>query len=200
METLDELAKLHRTDKASGLHGYTRIYATFFEPLRMEEVRLIEIGIAGGESLSMWRDYFPNGRIWGVDAEPSYCGHRLGKRVRCVNKYQEDVSGMEALGQLVKPHIVIDDGGHFAVPQLASFTALWPQLEPGGYYCIEDLHTAYWPNRGSIMPHLHYLIDEMNRCGRVEYADQMDAAAEPGMKVGSVHFYQSMVIARKALG
>ena len=78
METeLDRLASAHGSDKgpepAGGLSGkgYTRIYSQFFAPLRELELDIVEIGIYRGASLKMWHDFFPNGRIFGVDVDPA---------------------------------------------------------------------------------------------------------------------------------
>ena len=44
------------------------------------------------------------------------------------------------------PDIVIDDGSHYSDHVRKSFLFLYPLLRPGGIYCIEDLHTSYWPS------------------------------------------------------
>jgi hypothetical protein len=38
---------------------------------------------------------------------------------------------------------VIDDGGHTMEQHAASLAVLWRNVRPGGFYAIEDLHTAY---------------------------------------------------------
>ena len=39
---------------------------------------------------------------------------------------------------------IIDDGGHGNCMISNSFDKLWPQLNPGGYYFIEDMHIGKW--------------------------------------------------------
>ena len=73
--SLVEIGVQRGTDKAS--HGYLTVYADLFESIRNDAVRLLEIGVGGyevqddpavgGASLRMWRDYFPNGEIVGLD-------------------------------------------------------------------------------------------------------------------------------------
>ena len=41
--------------------------------------------------------------------------------------------------------IVIDDGGHTMLQQIASVTTLFPLLNENGTYLVEDCHTSYWP-------------------------------------------------------
>ena len=47
---------------------------------------------------------------------------------------------------------MIDDGGHTAAQQVASFEALFPGLRPRGAYVVEDTHTSYWPAFGGGWP------------------------------------------------
>ena len=82
---LDALARLLGTDKSSYVHGYTRLYETHFASRRPTVRRLLEIGVGGinswhgyettegGQSLRMWRDYFPNAEIVGIDNQSFHC-------------------------------------------------------------------------------------------------------------------------------
>src|SRR6516162_9874530 len=77
---LDILAIANCTDKNT-VHRYTQHYARHLAPYRKKRVNLLEIGIGGyddvlnsfdnpalgGDSLRMWRTYFPKGRIFGID-------------------------------------------------------------------------------------------------------------------------------------
>ena len=40
--------------------------------------------------------------------------------------------------------IIIDDGGHKMSEQISSFRMLYPNLNKGGLYIIEDLNSSYW--------------------------------------------------------
>jgi hypothetical protein len=70
---LDRLGRIYRTDK-SGLHFYTHHYQTHFRKFKFKRINLLEIGVGGydnpefgGNSLRMWRKYFPFGRIFSLD-------------------------------------------------------------------------------------------------------------------------------------
>ena len=72
---LTELAVEFGTDKW-GVHRYTPHYQRHLEHLRGEKFTLLEIGIGGyarkrrsGASLKMWRWFFPQARIVGLDIE-----------------------------------------------------------------------------------------------------------------------------------
>ncbi len=84
------LARLYGTDKSSWGNGYTAVYERHLRPRRKKVVSVLEIGVggttslegyetaAGGQSLMMWRDYFPKAEILGIDLHPkNISGHRL---------------------------------------------------------------------------------------------------------------------------
>src|SRR5439155_1146324 len=53
------------TDKIQ--HHYLEVYDPILAPWVDGELTLLEIGIHRGGSLKLWRDYFPHGRIIGID-------------------------------------------------------------------------------------------------------------------------------------
>ena len=57
----------YRTDKSA---SFLSVYEALFAPLREHPVALLELGIHHGGSLLMWRDYFAQGRIAGLDLHP----------------------------------------------------------------------------------------------------------------------------------
>ena len=42
--------------------------------------------------------------------------------------------------------LVVDDASHWYAQTLASFTAIFPRMAPGGLYAIEDRASAHWPD------------------------------------------------------
>ena len=68
-ETADDLSKFgwkYGTDKSTN-HRYTPYYHQVFTPVRNTTHTLLEVGVFKGESLKMWRDYFTNSMIYGID-------------------------------------------------------------------------------------------------------------------------------------
>jgi hypothetical protein len=152
---LDALARLYGTDKASDRHGYTRFYQRHFGPHRDVVESVLEIGVggttsnegyetsAGGQSLRMWSDYFPNATIFGVDI---HAKDIKAPRVVFEQGDQSDPGFLRELGERYGPFdIIIDDGSHIGRHIEASFHGLWNRLKPGGWYAIEDLGVAYHP-------------------------------------------------------
>lgn len=147
------MATLYNSDKW-GRHYYAPHYERHFASLRRKRVTLLEIGIggyhfleAGGGSLRMWRSYFRRGRIHGLDIHEKK-SHDEARITTHVGD-QGDPEFLRALAAKIGPlHIVIDDGSHQMHHIRTSFETLFPLLEDGGVYVIEDLQTAYWPEFG----------------------------------------------------
>src|SRR5436190_12247336 len=138
---LDRLSMLYRTDKCASQHGYTEHYARHLAPLRFRKNVIIEIGIggyddpeSGGNSLRVWRDYFPRSQVFGVDITPKRLRH-LGGRVTTI---EADQSSPESLRQVLertgRPHVIIDDGSHVGEHIWTTFATMFPELRPGGWY------------------------------------------------------------------
>ena len=68
--TLEDLAFFYGTDKGHDDHKYTDLYHALFEPIRDRVLNITEIGVALGQSLQVWHDYFEHANVWGVDIHP----------------------------------------------------------------------------------------------------------------------------------
>lgn len=139
MRTLRELAEEHGADKSEHL---LETYEPFLTPLRKQSIALLEIGVKRGGSIRLWCDYFPRGRIYGLDNRPGR--HFEGERLRIFIGDQADPAALDRIIAETGPlNIIIDDGSHQPADQQTSLLHLWPQLAPGGLYIIEDIHTSY---------------------------------------------------------
>jgi len=153
IDPLTRLAIKHGTDKW-GPHFYTPIYHELFAHLRDKPVRLLEIGVGGydykmvgGASLAMWAEYFPHGRIVGIDTAPKTLS--LDPRVSLLVGSQADPAFLANLCDQHGPFdVVIDDGSHIPQHVATSFYALFPRLSQQALYVIEDVQTAFWPQFG----------------------------------------------------
>jgi hypothetical protein len=203
---LDVLARYYGTDKSSHTHGYTRLYSRHFAPRRLAVRRLLEIGVggtdswsgyatsAGGQSLRMWADYFPNAEIVGIDIYAKAIG---GPRI---NFEQGDQSDLGFLRELIEKHgpfdVVIDDGSHVGRHIRASFAVLWPALTPGGIYVIEDLRTAYDPNYEGGPPGTPGTAAELIKGAVDDTLFGGSDAASPS--IGAMHLYSDIVFFEKS--
>lgn len=159
---LCQLAIKYRTDKTPFLtrtasdpdwvtHGYTPYYDQLLSARRNEIQSVLEIGIAGGASLKMWRDYFSDAIIFGCDNDP-----------KCIFKDDDilcfylDQSNPDFLKEDIWCHwfeqvdLIIDDGSHKSEDQYKTANALVPFLAPRGIYIIEDV-----AHPEEVTPHLN---------------------------------------------
>ena len=162
-ETLHDLGKKYGTDKVR--HGFLQIYADLFGA--PEAVKnMMEIGVFYGASIQMWRDYFVNAKVYGVDGFTGIMGNGkvecpqgscigdlymkkepFGPRVKLVKADQGDSSVMEGMAKELQKEkisfdVIVEDGSHKYEDQQKNLAQLFPLIKPGGYYVIEDLHSS----------------------------------------------------------
>lgn len=190
MKTLDEIAIECGTDKASTHpvkgHGYAPHYDRLFTPLRLDPVRLLEIGVATGASVKTWLEYFRNAaQVFGIDNAPALNQWLTPGKHGNYTFVQGDAGDRDFLERFKGENgtdfdIIIDDATHRIDHILISFKSLWPAIRPGGYYCIEDLCVAYGDNSYAEYSHyapagspnhrevLHQLVDDLNGYGKYD--------------------------------
>ncbi len=146
--TLTELADYYYCDKYY-LHSYIPFYEKLFAGMTVH--KMLEIGIGyeemmrplvpryiHGASLRMWEEYFPQAEIFSCDIRPETLINE--GRIHSLVCDQYDHAALSALaGQFGCFDIIIDDGCHHPMAQIITFGALWPYLNDGGIYIIEDV-------------------------------------------------------------
>lgn len=139
---LDNIGLKEGTDKAvlrmsgaSGLiigHDYLRYYDLFFKEFLDEKFTLLEFGCLRGQSLRMWKKYFSQAQIVGVDLDEAtkknaedridiFIGNAV---VQSTCDYLKD--------RYEKIKIIIDDASHAWGDQRKSLEMFWPVLAQGG--------------------------------------------------------------------
>jgi hypothetical protein len=156
VRTLTEIMNANGSDKGTEIrwaHGYTLTYEQWFEPIRGESLRLLEIGVCApempGASLKGWYEYFPNATIFGYDIADGRCFDN--DRIKTFIGDQSDPADLARFLEFSGGafDIIIDDGSHKDAHQQASLTFLFPHLTAGGQYFIEDLQVS--PNTMSML-------------------------------------------------
>ncbi len=128
-------------------HHYLPLYERYFGPYRGKPLRMLEIGVFQGGSLDLWRRYFgPDAVLFGIDIDPA-CAAFNGQSAQVRIGSQEDAAFLRSVvAEMGGIDIVLDDGSHNSRHIRAGLDVLFPLLNDGGLYMIEDLHAAYWPN------------------------------------------------------
>jgi hypothetical protein len=148
---LDELARKYGTDKRTNdpgqriYHDYTIPYYDLFKDKKLEYKNVLEIGVREGWSHMMWRDFFPNATIYGID-NASECLPSIvdeENRIQILICSQDDKEKIEEAFAGITFDLIIDDGSHMSWHQQKTFSFLFPKLNPGGFYIFEDLGVCY---------------------------------------------------------
>ena len=194
------LGNKYGTDK--GKHRYLEHYQTHLGGLRDEEFNLLEIGIYQGASLRMFRDYFHKARIVGLDIKEVDLSAE--RRITTYQGSQADPAVLQKINSEVGPfQVVIDDGSHRMQHVRKSFEILFPLLEDGGWYVIEDLSTSYWERYGGGIPGkkgtaigmIKQLIDGINWDS---WLAQNDRPSYTDAWVSSIHLYHNICFLQKS--
>ena len=151
MSDLNQLAELHGTDKRDNSHGYCQLYDRYFKGYRAKPCTLLEMGVAQGSSLRMWRDWMPLATVVGFDRDVYQHSANDGPRIRTFNGSQQSTEDLDRmLLEFPKFDIVVDDAGHEPEFQLIAFNHLWPRVKPGGWYVVEDITPGHDPEQGTV--------------------------------------------------
>lgn len=209
IRNLTKLAILHKTDKF-GSHFYTQHYQKHFKPLQFKKLNLFEIGVggyenpySGGNSLRMWRSYFPFSKIYSLDIyDKSY---QQEKRIKIFKGSQIDNILLNLICEEINDiDIIIDDGSHINEHVITSFKILFPKLKKGGIYVIEDTQTSYWEhyggsskdlkNKETICNYFKSLVDSLNH---EEFIINNYEKSYFDKHIISMHFYHNLIFIYK---
>jgi hypothetical protein len=179
---------------------YFSVYERYFNKYRNKPLVMLEIGVAHGGSLQMWKKYFgENLIIYGLDINPR-CKSLEEKNIQIYIGSQSDRKFLRWLKtQIPKIDILLDDGGHSMKQQIVTFEELFDHIKEDGVYICEDCHTSYWPSygggylrKGTYIEYAKRLIDKLNAWHtRRLPVDNFTNSAK------SVCFYDSMVVIEK---
>ena len=143
---LQEIGLKTGTDKSIHTYNgksYLDIYEKHFVNIKEKVKTFVEIGVFNGKSLKMWKEYFPNAQIYGIDIDPR-CKQFEEERIKILIGDQNDDEFLLNLKSEIGPiDILLDDGSHITSHQIKTFEILIDNLNSGGFYAIEDLRNSY---------------------------------------------------------
>lgn len=174
---------------------YFDVYDELFKSYVGKPITFLEIGVANGGSLFMWRDFFgPQARIIGVDLNPEVSVWRDHGFEIYIGS-QSDSKFWQTLVKEIGPiDIVLDDGGHTFLQQITTLDSLVNAIVSDGLIVIEDTHTSYMkefaPRVGlTFINYAFSIVHGINyRFGKFGTSYEE--------KVYSVYFYESIVAFR----
>jgi len=146
--SLETLGIKYNTDKVDSSHtyknmNYCNIYEKYFYKIKDKVTKFVEIGIKDACSLKMWKEYFPNAIIYGIDIDPM-CKQYEEDRIKCLIGDQNDEKFLLNIKDIIGDYdILLDDGSHITEHQIKSFDILYENCRKNGFYIIEDLRCSY---------------------------------------------------------
>jgi hypothetical protein len=203
---LDVVGVIEGTDKSSSVQlcwDYLRQYERLFERFREAPINVIEIGVAGGQSLKVWKTYFTRAHIVGIDIAWQ-CARFAEDRISIEIGSQDDPAFLAQVCARHPPTIVIDDGSHRADHIPYTFERVFPALLPGGLYVIEDLSFHFgddarrWKGLSEQSP-----LDYFARIARSTLARSVQDAADWGtarymlQHVDCIEYFSGAIAVRK---
>jgi len=173
------------TDKAGGqnavedygyahrCHEYAEFYDYLLNPLRNKEVKLLEIGIAKGGSIQMWREYFDKGTIYGVDNVPYLLNIKRDFNDPNIITFWENAYCDAFIDKLTNLElsfdVILDDGPHTLDSQKFFVNNYHQFLNDQGYMIIEDISGIDNARElhNLLMPHVRFsfIIDRTQLTG-----------------------------------
>lgn len=122
-----------------GTHSYDESYDLLFDRFR-DGCTLFEIGLAKGDSIRLWNEYFSNSTIKGCDLSIIFEPIKP-MNGNTIDVFAQDATKPEIIKRLALERfdIIIDDGSHMEDDQVKTFEMLKHYMKPGGLYIIEDI-------------------------------------------------------------
>ena len=172
MNKLNQIGLKQGTDKSSETHNYLYKYEKYLPFKQHDDIKILEIGVQDGKSVRMWKEYFYNSFIIGVDIDPD-CKRHQEYGISIEIGSQNDINFLNDIKEKYeKFNMIIDDGSHMNSDIIISFENLWDCVAPGGVYIVEDCVTSYWEEYGggyrkeySVTEYFKRLCDEVNYFG-----------------------------------
>jgi len=180
---------------------------------RGRKVVVMEIGVQSGGSTKMWPVFFGKGLdYYGVDINPNCLQfENLTENIHIILADQSRAESLRLLMEKIPPpDIIIDDGSHRVSHQNLTFNHLFPYLNSGGVYLIEDLHTSYWKDwegTSDLKCQSKTMIEESKKWIDILNLEHINALINPmatdkdwlrlHSEIGGLIFYNSMVFVEK---
>ena len=121
-------------------HGYSKFYQDIFYPIKNEVLNIIEIGSFYGNASAALFFYFKKANIFGADINPDMFVYK-SKRIKTlfVDSSSNESIKRKIVDLDISFKVIIEDASHMLKDQIISLFYLFPTLNKGGYFIIEEL-------------------------------------------------------------
>ena len=178
-------------------NNYFEIYSRILKKFVNKKITLVEIGVADGGSLFMWKKYLgKKANIIGIELNPD--AKKLEKKgFKIFIGDQADPKFWKNFYKKVgKIDILIDDGGHTNLQQITTFMESVNYINEGGKIITEDTHTSYINYKGFKNPSKYSFINFSSNL--IENIHRRNPMLKKKMnvisnKISSIEYYDSIV-------
>ena len=139
-------------------NNYTDYYYKIFKDKRNSYKKIFECGLGSnnpilesnmtsngspGASLKVWKEFFPNAKIYGADIDRDSLFHEERIYTYYVDQYNK--SSIKAMWSEINEKefdLIIDDGAHYYDANINFFENSFDKLKNDGLYIIEDIRLS----------------------------------------------------------
>jgi hypothetical protein len=168
--SLVELVDSEKTDKDT-IHSYLPLYQKLLDSKKETAKNVLEVGIGNfgeknGGSIKLWRDYFTDATIYGLDIIPiNRVMDELLDDSRVIlytstDAYNHDFFTTNFLNKNIKCDFMLDDGPH-TLESMKEFIKLYSQImTDDGILIVEDVQSWDWIDilKNEVPEHLKQFI------------------------------------------
>jgi hypothetical protein len=132
MKTLKEISiSLNYPSDKDTSHNYLPVYQEEFN--NIDKIKILELGVYTGGSLKLWKEFFINSEIHGIDDikrndDPIPGIMHWGRYEDLYNNFEDKYFDY-----------IVNDSMHYAKEQLDAFNLYYPKLKSGGKFFMEDV-------------------------------------------------------------
>ena len=122
-------------------HGYSIFYQKYFENLRSNNLKILEVGSFHGNASAALYFYFKKSKLFAADIYPDLFRYRSNRIENFyVNSSDENSIQKNIIDKFSDNFdIIIEDAGHSLKDQIISLFMLFKKLNSGGLFIIEEL-------------------------------------------------------------
>jgi hypothetical protein len=138
--SLMELGEVFPTDKHYQHNYFSQVYQDVLSPIKNDVKTLLEIGILDGNSLKVFKRFFKDAKVYGVDLRSDTIDGDI-EVIKCDQSDEEDLNLLvERFSDGID--VILDDGSHKMYDQQITMAVMFNALKSGGIFIMEDLHTS----------------------------------------------------------
>ena len=148
--SLEELVDNSRTDKNT-THSYLPLYQHLLQSKKETAKNVLEVGVQRGGSIKLWRDFFPNATVYGIDSmQEREVSADLKNDSRVVVLSDTDAYNVDFFNSFYRKNIkfdfLLDDGPH-TLESIYQFIEWYTHLMAAdGLFVIENVACWDWIN------------------------------------------------------